>query len=272
MNVRGVDFTSAPDRHKPITCAECTLEDHHLTVHRVRKLTELDQFDAALNDPGPWIMGCDFPFGMPRKLIENMGWPPAWSSYVALLRRLGKDGFVQTLADYKAPREAGDKDHLRETDALSGAASPMNTTNPPVGKMFFEGAPRLLASTCHIPGLRRTEDSRIVVETYPRLAANHLIGKEGYTGPGPQARGARAMLVGELETNDVIQHFGLSISMPDPLLEEIAREPEADELDAVLCALQAAWAWHHRDDNYGIPKTADPLEGWIVGPAVGELG
>jgi hypothetical protein len=35
-------------------------------------------------------------------------------------------------------------------------------------------------------------------------------------------------------------------------------------LDAVLCAVLAAWGWQRRDANYGLPAH-DALEGWIVG-------
>ena len=43
-------------------------------------------------------------------------------------------------------------------------------------------------------------------------------------------------------------------------------DTSGDMLDAVLCALQAAWAWSQRDNNYGIPKHANKLEGWIADP------
>jgi len=268
MIVRGINFTSAPGRHTPITSACCELTGNTLTISKIERLTEFAEFEAYLNQPGPWLCGLNFPFGQPGKLIERMGWPPSWPLYVAQIRRMGQQNFVKTLNDYKAPRAEGDKDHLRDTDALTGAASPMSTTNPPAGKMFFEGAPRLLASLCNIPGLRPTDDNRTVLETYPHLAANHLIGREPYTGPGPQARGARAMLVGEITSKDADNHFGIHVSLPNGLINEMARENNANELDAVLCALLTAWSIRH--ENYGIPKNTNPLEGWMIGPALGE--
>ena len=44
----------------------------------------------------------------------------------------------------------------------------------------------------------------------------------------------------------------------------------ADRLDAVLCAVEAAWALRRHDGGhprYGLPDAIDPLEGWIVGVA-----
>jgi hypothetical protein len=38
----------------------------------------------------------------------------------------------------------------------------------------------------------------------------------------------------------------------------------ADNLDAVLCAIQAAWAYTQRDEGYGIPVECSKDEGWIV--------
>lgn len=40
------------------------------------------------------------------------------------------------------------------------------------------------------------------------------------------------------------------------------------QLDALLCAIQAAWAWTQRDQGFGLPKHVDPLEGWIADPHV----
>lgn len=270
--VRGVDFCNTPDRRSPIVVADCVLNGTVLTVQRLRRLTTLADFDHLLHEPGPWITGFDFPFGMPRRLIEMLGMPRDWSAYVAAFAAMGSAGFMHCLDDYRAGREESSRNHRRETDSLAGAASPMSTLNPPAAKMFVEGAPRLLASGCHIPGLRPTDSDRVAVEAYPRAAANHLIGMESYTGPAPQARGALAMLVGELVSAETLRHYGLMVRMSDALMAEVARAEKGDEIDAVLCALTAAWAWTHRADNHGVPGNADPLEGWIVGPAVGESG
>jgi hypothetical protein len=48
----------------------------------------------------------------------------------------------------------------------------------------------------------------------------------------------------------------------------LADDPGADHLDALLCAVQAAWAWRCRDAGYGLPADLDPLEGWITDPAL----
>ena len=45
---------------------------------------------------------------------------------------------------------------------------------------------------------------------------------------------------------------------------ELLEDASGDLLDAVLCAIMAAWAWQRRDERFGLP-CFDPLEGWILG-------
>ncbi len=43
-------------------------------------------------------------------------------------------------------------------------------------------------------------------------------------------------------------------------------DPTGDQLDALLCSIQAAWAWTQRSANYGAPTDFDAIEGWIADP------
>ncbi len=48
---------------------------------RLRGLAEHPSFDSlaqALAAPGPWVGAFDFPFGLPRELVEALGWPQHW--------------------------------------------------------------------------------------------------------------------------------------------------------------------------------------------------
>jgi predicted RNase H-like nuclease len=47
---------------------------------------------------------------------------------------------------------------------------------------------------------------------------------------------------------------------------EPVRDPAADALDSLLCAVQAAWAYTKSDENYGVPPDRNPDEGWILDP------
>ncbi len=269
MDVYGIDFTSRPRRGKPITCIAGTLEGTHLAVQELRDWLYFDAFEAALRRPGPWIAGIDFPFGQARRFIEEIGWPATWQAYVDHVGTMTRTGFRSTLDAYRQSRLAGDKEHRRATDRAAGAISPQKLYGTPVGLMFFEGAPRLRASGVSIPGLQQGDPQRIVVEAYPGILARTLIGRRGYkqdtrAKQTHEQHQARTDLLRILRHDGVRQSHGISVSAPDRLVDD----PGGDHLDALLCAIQAAWAWTHRDEEYGKPLDADPMEGWIAEPAI----
>jgi hypothetical protein len=88
MNVLGIDFTSRPTRRKPISCLHCTLERDVLCAGDLEEWTDFDTFELALQRPGPWIVGIDFPFGQARRFIETIGWPRGWPDYVRRVQSL----------------------------------------------------------------------------------------------------------------------------------------------------------------------------------------
>ncbi|WHS96727.1 hypothetical protein VPK21_001357 (plasmid) [Sinorhizobium kummerowiae] len=90
MRVFGIDFTSAPRRRKPITCVDCELEDDLLIVRSLIEWADFEGFEGALQEPGPWIAGIDFPFGQASRFIETIGWPKRWADYVAYAHGLGR--------------------------------------------------------------------------------------------------------------------------------------------------------------------------------------
>ena len=61
--------------------------------------------------------------------------------------------------------------------------------------------------------------------------------------------------------------LGLRLQLGNALRERLLSDGKADELDAVLCMVQAAWGlgrYEQGDQRYGLPEF-DGLEGWIVG-------
>jgi hypothetical protein len=176
MKIYGLDFTSTPNHRKPITCVICIFTDNRLSVAGLTPLFDFAAFEAFLSQSGPWLAGLDFPFGQPRKLIQNLGWPDSWAGYVEKIAALGKPGFVATLAAYRQARPPGDKQPLRAADFRAASRSPMMLYGVPVGKMFFEGAPRLLKSGVSILPCRPNADPRLVIEAYPALVARRWAG------------------------------------------------------------------------------------------------
>lgn len=265
----GIDFTSAPSARKPITCAHCTLEAGVLRVERVQLLTSFEQFELLLHTEGPWLAACDFPFGQPRQLITALDWPLEWEGYVRHIAALGLPGFEATLARYREGRAPGDRHHLRICDRLAGAISPMMLYRIPVGKMFFQGAPRLLAAGVSIMPCHVTESDRVVVEGYPALVARYLVGKSGYKSDErkkqtEERRALRQKMVDGVREGRLLERYGVLVEMEEVLAHELVEDGSGDRLDAVLCAVQAAWLC----ETKGGVLEGDELEGWIADPLV----
>jgi len=271
MRIYGVDFTSAPRRGKPITVAVCDFAGGVLHVRDYERLGDFPQFEAFLAREGEWVAGLDFPFGQPRKLIDNLGWPQDWEDYVMLVDAMGKQAWVDTVKDYMALRPRGDKLHFRAADRLCNAQSPMKMSFVPVGRMFFQGAPRLAVSGANILPNRPTDDPRTVLEVYPALVARKLVGRgskyksDNRDQQTDMARRKReAVLDGLMAACEGL--YGFSLDVPEARQAALVDDPTGDMLDTVLGAVQAAWGYTQRDRNYGIPVEVDPLEGWIVDP------
>lgn len=269
MIVYGIDFTSRPKRSKPITCLACTLEGTHLRADELSEWQTFEAFEQALQKPGPWIAGIDFPFGQARRFIETIGWPLSWQGYVDRVAAMTRQEFRDALDAYRQPRPKGDKEHRRETDVAARSISPQKLFGTPVGLMFFEGAPRLRRSGVTIPRLQEGDPDRVVVEAYPGVLARHLIGKRSYkqdtrAKQTPDKHDARKDLLDKIRRGDLKESHHLTVDAPDKLIDD----PGADHLDALLCAIQAAWAWNRRAGDYGSPCEVDPLEGWIADPTI----
>jgi predicted RNase H-like nuclease len=71
-------------------------------------------------------------------------------------------------------------------------------------------------------------------------------------------------MLGKILKGNLEPVFGFRIIAPATL----ADNPKGDQFDALLCAIQAAWAWSRCDERYGAPETVDPLEGWIADPTL----
>lgn len=267
--ILGIDFTSAPSFRKPITCVRASFDGVSLRLENLLRWHNFEGFEEALAAPSCWVAGIDFPFGQARRFIENIGWPRTWEGYVRRVATLGRKDFKATLEEYKKDRPSGDKQHKRTCDVLSRSQSPQTLYYTPVGLMFFEGAKRLLRADVHLPHNHDGDKSRIVLEAYPGIAARQLIGERSYKSDNKkkqtEERRLARMDLWELLTGvEGKAMYGFEIDAP----RELVDDPGADDLDALLCAVQAAWGWTRRNQNYGAPNNIDRLEGWICDPAL----
>jgi hypothetical protein len=272
VRIYGLDFTSAPGRRKPLIVLCCTLQGDSLRVEDSDTLTDFGGFEDFLQREGPWVCGMDFPFGQPGSLVASLGWPEVWEGYTREVGRLPKEEFEGKIRADMATRPAGNKWRFRLADRRSGSSSAMMLFRVPVGKMFYQGAPRLLASGVRVEPCRRNGDSRVAVEAYPAVVARRFLGRTAYKRDAvpdtPERRSAREKLLAGLSSATLREAYGFAVEMEDPWREEFAGDPSADALDSLLCAVQAAWAYRERDEDYGVPPECDPNEGWIVDPAL----
>jgi hypothetical protein len=271
MNVIGIDFTSSPSHRKPLTCMHCALDGTVLRAHGLENWPDFGLFEDALKKTGPWIAGIDFPFGQSRTFIENIGWPRDWAGYVARAGSLGRQGFRDALGDYRSHRPFGDKEHRRTTDIAASSISPQKLYGVPVGLMFFEGAPRLVRSGVTVPGLQSGDQKRLVVEAYPGVLARQLVGRAGYKNDTVRKQTEAQLqtwrvILDQILSGKLEARYGLRVEAS----RDLADDPTGDQLDALLCAIQAAWAWTMREFHYGAPSDADALEGWIADPSLRE--
>jgi len=263
----GCDFSSAPSRRKPIVLAFGHALQGRVVLDRLQALQTLPEFGHWLAEPGPWLAGFDFPFGLPRELVEHLGWPGEWLACIRHYCSLPREEIRAEFAAFCDARPAGGKFAHRKFDKLAGSSPSMKWVNPPVAWMLHAALPLLLAAGVDIPGLHGGDPERVALEAYPGLLARELVGRRSYKNDDPARHTperliARKDIVTALEAGRTRLELRLKVThaQRDALVEDAS----GDSLDSVLCMLQAAWAQRHGPPRYGLPDDLDPLEGWIV--------
>ena len=264
MRVIGVDFTSHPSPRKPITAAHGRLAGTVLAVDAIERLESFDAFERLLRTPGPWIGGFDLPFGLPRELVEHLGWPREFAALTAAVAARSRAELRATFKAFCDARPAGSKFAHRACDRPAGSSPSMKWVNPPVAYMLHAGVPRLLAAGLHLPGLHEGDPQRVALEAYPGHAARKVT-RASYKSDRPALQTAARQEARERILDALLLgRAGLAVHLHlAPTLElTIAENGNGDLLDAVICALQAAHA--ATLPGYGLPPDLDPLEGWIA--------
>lgn len=275
----GCDFTSAPSRRKPITLALGRRQGAAVV------LTDLLAFDThaawcgwlaqppSVHGAEAWVGGFDLPFGLPRELIEHLGWPTDWLGCMRHVASLNRDQMRQDFAAFCAARPVGGKFAHRATDGPAGSSPSMKWVNPPVALMLHAGVPALIDAGVTCAGLHSADPNRVALEAYPGLLARSVLGNRSYKSDDkakqtPERLIARKDLLEALEQGraPLLQSTGLRLRLTHAQRDALVADASGDKLDAVLCLLQAAWALTqkaHGHPNWGLPDF-DPLEGWIV--------
>jgi hypothetical protein len=261
----GVDFTSRPTVRKPITVALGHVEHGAVRLSALHHHTAFDSFSEWLATPGPWVAAFDMPFGLPRELVQHLGWPLEWLPLMKHYASLSREQIRATFSAFCNARPAGAKFAHRATDGPAGSSPSMKWVNPPVAYMLHAGVPLLIEAGVHLPHLHPGDTARVALEGYPGLLARELIGLRSYKSDEklkqtPERLIARKDMVEALEQGRT--RLQLRLRMTHAQRDALVADASGDRLDAVLCLVQAAWA--STRPRYGLPADADPLEGWIV--------
>ncbi|MCB1974346.1 MAG: DUF429 domain-containing protein [Burkholderiaceae bacterium] len=266
----GVDFSSSPSRRKPIVMARGERAGTRVHLRSLETFETLDALGRWLAAPGHWVGGFDLPLGLPRELVQQLGWPQEWSACMRHYGQLSRAEIRDTFAAFCAARPAGAKWAHRATDRPAGSSPSMKWINPPVAYMLHAGVPLLLAAGVHLPGLHTGDARRVALEAYPGLLAREVLQRRSYKSDDrakqtPDRLIARKDLITALENGQT--RLQLQLKLSHAQRDALVDDARGDRLDAVLCLLQAAWAdaRHAQGDAmHGLPPDMDPLEGWIV--------
>lgn len=269
MQLLGCDFSSRPSRRKPIVLALGQVRQGRVQLQNLQTFDTLQAFGHWLAQPADWLGGFDLPFGLPRELIETLGWPTDWAACMDHYAALERAQIREQFAAFCHARPVGGKFAHRATDRPAGSSPSMKWVNPPVAYMLHAGVPLLRNAGAHLPGLCEGDCRRVALEAYPGLLAREILGNTSYKSDDaskqtPERLLARRELLGALECGQT--RLGLRLVASHALLNRLAEDARGDALDAVLCLIQVAWAQAQHEaghPQYGLPPF-DPLEGWIV--------
>ena len=286
MLLAGCDFSSSPTPRKPIVLATGGLDRGRVHLLGLERLPSLEAYAQWLARPQAWVCGFDLPFGLPRELVVQLGWPTDWLACMRHYTSLSRQDIRQAFAGFCDARPAGSKFAHRATDKPAGSSPSMKWVNPPVAYMLHAGVAPLIDAGVQLPGLHGAEaarcaaphstswPSRIGLEAYPGLLARELLG------PGGERRSyksddkakqtadrliARKDLITAAENGQT--RLGLRLKLSHAQRDALVDDASGDSLDAVLCLMQAAWAQSQHQQGHpchGLPSQLDPLEGWIL--------
>ena len=270
----GCDFSSSPSKRKPIVIALGSLKQGRVQLQELLRFETLDAWGQWLAQPADWVGGFDLPFGLPRELVETLKWPTDWLACMGHYASLSRDDIRQQFKAFCNARPLGHKFAHRQTDGPAGSSPSMKWVNPPVAFMMHAGVPRLIAAGVTLPGMYAPPPGtsgfkRIGLEAYPGLLARELIGNQSYKSDDkakqtPERLIARKQLLQALEVGQT--RLGLRLKLTHAQHDSLVADASGDGLDAVLCMVQAAWAFAQHSVGhgcYGLPLF-DSLEGWIV--------
>lgn len=261
----GIDFSGARNAGKLIWISEgsidarnrfrlesCRPAFHRLNCRPSRDVV-LPLLAAWLGDQEDAVIGCDFPFALPKCAVDES----SWHNFVRNFRRHGTaDEFRFAMqrrhagADSLEPKRRTDRD----------AATPWNPWNLRLYRQTHAGIGSLLAALLDraaiAPFDRPTIGRPLIVETCPASSLKQLglyDVHSGYKGAGAEPCGKREQII------DTLVDMGL-VAVSSALRSDIVADRGGDALDSVIAALGAIAALPEIASGIGYDE---PIEGWV---------
>jgi Protein of unknown function (DUF429) len=244
--ILGVDFSGASDAGRKIWIAEGRVSSAGaLTLIDLTPACELQGGGTApeiaisalarhiVREPGT-VVGCDFPFTLPRRLIEE----PSWVDFVAAFpKRFGDPDAFRAWA----LRKAGGRELRRDADRA--ASTPFNSYNLRIYRQTWWGIAHLLhpliaaGAAIAIPYQSRARKPLpTFIEACPACALKAIALYRPYKGRTDAHRRQRRVLLDRLVADGFLDAPALTIS------QRLIDDPGGDAIDATLAALVAAAA------------------------------
>jgi ribosomal protein S18 acetylase RimI-like enzyme len=265
--VFGLDFSGANDAGRRIWLAEAEATGGGLVIRNCRPACELlgggvdrasalaalRDFVAATPDA---IIGCDFPFSLPRSLIAAADWP----GFIAAFDHADADAFRRSccaLSPGLEPKRATDRD----------AKTPWCAFNIRLYHQSYHGMAGLLrplvgsGRAAVLPMQPALSDRAWLIETCPASVLKHLGWKASYKGNAYREERRRIL--------QLLRDRLLLRPLTDVLERRVADDPGGDALDSILAALATASAL---DDILGGRGNGDAIEGRVYFELGGAAG
>ncbi len=257
----GVDFSGARDAGRAIWIAEGAIGRRGLELSECRPATELPggardratalaALAAYLGAQRDAVIGCDFPVGLPKKLVREADWPGFLEKFPR--RHASADEFR---ADC---RKRSARELRRPTDIE--AKTPFCAWNLRLYRQTYHGiadllAPLVAAGRATVgPMQPPTEGRAWILETCPASVLKRLGLYRPYKGRAAALARSRGAILGAL-----IERGALT-KPPRPLRSRLIEDRGGDALDAVIACLAAAAAARR---EHPPASAAEMLEGKV---------
>ena len=264
--ILGIDFSGASDAGKKVWIAEGEETSDTFRLIDLRPASELPGGDASpltaiaalarhiVSVPNT-VAGCDFPFSIPRSLIDE----PSWEAFIQAFPARFAD--ADQFRDW-AFRKAGMRELRRRTDRAE--KTPFNSYNLRIHRQTWWGIVGLLNPFLtsrraiirpYQPMPRRPKP--IVIEACPACAMKSIGFYPPYKGRDASHRSARGATLRRLVADGYLERPGRTLTA------RILDNAGGDALDAVIAAIVTAGA----DLRHKL-KGDDVFEGLIYGRLV----